>query len=66
MIIKNGYIFTEAGNFEKQDLYIENDKIVSYGEGEIFDAADCYVIPGLTDIHFHGCVGYDFCDGVDN
>lgn len=27
------------------------------------DAAGCYAIPALTDIHFHGCAGYDFCDG---
>lgn len=31
---------------------------------EVFDADDCYIIPGLTDIHFHGCDGYDFCDGT--
>lgn len=30
----------------------------------VFDAAGCYVLPGLTDIHFHGCDGYDFCDGT--
>ncbi len=22
------------------------------------------VIPGLVDIHFHGCVGSDFCDAT--
>lgn len=30
----------------------------------IIDASDLYAIPGLTDIHFHGCVGYDFCNGT--
>ena len=30
----------------------------------VFDANDCYVIPGLVDIHFHGCDGADFCDGT--
>ena len=64
MIIKNGLVFTEDCTFKNQDLYIENDKISLNGEGVILDAADCYVIPGLTDIHFHGCVGYDFCDGT--
>lgn len=29
-----------------------------------FDAAGCYVLPGLTDIHFHGCDGHDFCEGT--
>jgi N-acetylglucosamine-6-phosphate deacetylase len=34
-------------------------------EEEIIDASGCYMIPGLTDIHFHGCVGRDFCDGTE-
>lgn len=33
-------------------------------EDEIIDATDCYVIPGLVDIHFHGAKGYDFSDGT--
>ncbi len=28
------------------------------------DASGLYVIPGMVDIHLHGCVGYDFCDGT--
>lgn len=28
------------------------------------DATGMYVIPGLIDIHFHGCMGYDICDGT--
>lgn len=32
---------------------------------EVIDASGLYLIPGLTDIHFHGCVGYDFCDGTE-
>ena len=31
------------------------------GELEI-DAGGCYVIPGLIDIHLHGCAGYNFYD----
>lgn len=34
-------------------------------EEPVIDASGCYVIPGLTDIHFHGCDGYDFCDGTE-
>ena len=30
----------------------------------IVDASGCYLIPGLTDIHFHGCMGHDFCEGT--
>lgn len=64
MIIKNGSVFSEKGSFETGDLYIEQDKIAEKGTGEVLDATGLYVIPGLTDIHFHGCVGYDFCDGT--
>lgn len=64
MIIKNGNVFSEEGSFQKRDLYIEQDKIGTEGSKEVLDATGCYVIPGLTDIHFHGCVGYDFCDGT--
>lgn len=64
MIIKNGHVFTEEGIFRDQELYIKQDKIASDGEGMVLDADGLYVIPGLTDIHFHGCVGYDFCDGT--
>lgn len=31
---------------------------------EILDGGGCYAIPGLIDIHFHGCMGSDFCDGT--
>ena len=64
MIIKNGQVFSEEGTFNTGDVFIEQDKIAASGSGEVLDATGLYVIPGLTDIHFHGCVGYDFCDGT--
>ncbi len=65
MIIKNVLVFRENKTFEKGDIYISNglfsdesdDDIVIEGEG-------AYAIPGLVDIHFHGCMGADFCDGT--
>ena len=32
-------------------------------DDEIVDARGLYVLPGLIDIHTHGCAGFDFCDG---
>ena len=29
----------------------------------VLDGKGAYAIPGLIDMHFHGCVGDDFCDG---
>ncbi len=68
MIIKNASVFTEEGKFAKQDIYIKDGKFVMSAEEadgeEIIDAEECFAIPGLTDIHFHGCMGHDFCDGT--
>ena len=65
MIIKNAYVFTEENVFEKKDVFIEGDVFTEEAsEGEVIDGSGCFAVPGLTDIHFHGCVGYDFCDGT--
>ncbi len=68
MIIKNASVYTEAGRFEKKDIFIQDGRFTKERDctelEEIVDGAGCYAIPGLTDIHFHGCVGYDFCDGT--
>lgn len=65
MIIKNAMVYTEDGVFEKKDIVIENDQFAEQTSDQtVVDAAGCFAIPGLTDIHFHGCVGYDFCDGT--
>lgn len=69
--IQNGNVYTEQGRFVNKSLYMAGEKIIS-GEDylkldlpeEIVDAEGKYIIPGLTDIHFHGCVGYDCCDGT--
>ena len=67
MIIKNGLVFGEYGTFMNRDLVVDsNHKIASTpeaGDNEIIDAEGLYVIPGLVDIHIHGAVGSDFCDG---
>lgn len=74
MIIKNGTIFDETGKFRQGMIRIEGSTVkeISWNEKYSFDmrsettidAQGLYVIPGLVDIHFHGCMGYDFCDGT--
>ncbi|MBD5456514.1 MAG: N-acetylglucosamine-6-phosphate deacetylase [Lachnospiraceae bacterium] len=68
MIIKNASVFTEDGRFMLKDIYIEGGEFVDsaqkVSDKEEIDASGCYAIPGLTDLHFHGCVGHDFCDGT--
>lgn len=65
MEIRNAAVFTEDYNFVKKSIWIENGLIVKEGAGaEVIDGEGCYAIPGLTDIHFHGCMGHDFCDAT--
>lgn len=69
--IANGQVFHEEGSFSPGTVYLCNDRIVTEEEynsapmeEQAIDAEGGYVIPGLTDIHFHGCMGSDCCDGT--
>ncbi|MBR5798939.1 MAG: N-acetylglucosamine-6-phosphate deacetylase [Lachnospiraceae bacterium] len=71
MIIKNASVYTEDGQFAEADVFVSGDIIVqsieelsSAEEKDVVDAAGMYLIPGLTDIHFHGCMGADLSDGT--
>lgn len=57
-------VYREQKGFVPETLCISNGRFSdSCTDAETLDAAGCYIIPGLIDIHFHGCMGYDFCDG---
>lgn len=65
MIIKNVKVYTEDNQFQVGDISIKDGLITDnkLTDDTIIDGTGLYAIPGLTDVHFHGCVGYDFCDG---
>ena len=64
--IRNVKIFTEQHTFREGSIAIKDGLFAEPAEkpGKIIDGQGCYAIPGLIDIHFHGCMGYDFCDGT--
>lgn len=75
MIIKNIKVYTEKNKFEDGIIITKSDRIEQVMQGvepqcinneneEIIDGQGCYCIPGMIDLHFHGCKGYDFCDGT--
>lgn len=68
MRIKNVKVYGEDKRFAQGEVAIADGKFVETsaceGDGEVIDGEGCYMIPGLVDIHFHGCVGADFCDGT--
>ncbi len=65
MIIKNVNVYGEDQQFTPGEIYIENGLFAENASAdEVIDGEGCYAIPGLIDIHFHGCMGHDFCDGT--
>ncbi len=63
MKITGAMVFDPKEGFVSRELCIREGLIVQQAEGEV-RAPGCYLIPGLTDLHFHGCVGEDFSDAT--
>lgn len=71
MIIDHVKVFTEDKKFTDGGIVIKNGTIEQVyterkrpqTEDEVLDGKGMYAIPGLIDLHFHGCKGDDFCDG---
>ena len=74
MIIDNVKVYTEEKTFVKGGIMLDGDKIQrvyteeekpQFGEKEVLDGEGAYAIPGLIDLHCHGCKGDDLCDGTE-
>ena len=61
--IINGHVFYKNLRFETRDIYANDGIICNSADGEVFDADGCYVLPGLIDIHMHGCINADASSG---
>ncbi|MDD3655947.1 MAG: N-acetylglucosamine-6-phosphate deacetylase [Atribacterota bacterium] len=74
-VILNGTIFTPFQSFEGH-IMIEKGKIISvtpikdstkdsssFGQAEILEARNKYIMPGFIDLHVHGGDGADVMDG---
>lgn len=65
MEFSNLRIYQPDGTFRTGGLSLSGDRIASAPvSSDACDMGGLYAIPGLVDIHFHGCVGYDLCDGT--
>ena len=75
MIIKNVKVYTPQKNFVPgvvvtrdgriHDVLLGEDISVNASEEEpVLDGEGSFCFPGMIDLHFHGCRGYDFCDGT--
>ena len=62
--IVGGSVF-DGAVFTPGEVHVADGRVVEVhetGEGVTLDASGCYVIPGLLDVHFHGCMGDDLSD----
>jgi len=65
MQIINGSVFDLNEGFVLRDVNTAGTLISEASKDDaVLDASGCYVIPGLVDVHFHGCVGEDFSDAT--
>ncbi len=66
--LKGAEVFDSDHIFRKHDVFMENGIFIrepeDKGSFEVVDVSGSKLIPGLTDIHFHGCMGHDFCEGT--
>lgn len=61
MIIRHAQVFDLSGDFVERDVSITGERFSDESSGgEAIDAAGCYAVPGLIDIHFHGCMRHEF------
>lgn len=69
MILKNALVLTDQFSFEKTDLAVSGEKISAIGmlssdrSEESIDCGGDIIVPGIIDIHTHGCLGLDSGDG---
>lgn len=68
MIFKNGTVLDRSFRFIKADVGVRDGKITHIGKidsnEDVVDISGKYLIPGLVDIHTHGCGGSDACDAT--
>ena len=65
MVIKNALVHTTDQGFVQKDVFTDGTLFSRQTkDSAVLDGSGCYLIPGLIDIHFHGCAGYYFCDGT--
>ena len=66
MLLKNATVYNEEFNPVRADIDVQGDKIACVGacvdSGDSLDLSGYTIIPGLIDMHIHGCAGEDTSD----
>lgn len=68
MILKHALVFDDAFNPVSSDIAVDSEWITEVGPGlsgaDSLDLSGQMIVPGFIDIHIHGCMGADTCDGT--
>lgn len=63
MLFKNAMVYNEDFDLVRADIATEGAVITGVGtsvtSGETIDLTGCTLLPGLIDMHIHGCAGHD-------
>ncbi|MBR5539934.1 MAG: N-acetylglucosamine-6-phosphate deacetylase [Clostridia bacterium] len=63
MVLKNATIYNDEFETIKQNITVEGERIAALDDREtgdtVLDLEGYTVLPGLIDIHIHGCAGHD-------
>lgn len=72
-VIRNAHVISPGVELKQATIVIEGKRIASVSaKGSaarpdrfttVVDVGGQYVMPGFIDVHTHGALGYDFCDG---
>ncbi len=70
IILKNALIYDGDFNKIEADLLFEGERILAIGKGlpeegaKVYDLEGCTVMPGMIDMHIHGCGGADTAEAT--
>ena len=62
MRLTGARVFDPLKGFQDREVCLEGEVISSRPSGGQIHLPGCWIIPGLTDLHFHGCMGADLSD----
>ncbi len=73
MILKNAMIYNDDFDLVKADIRTDGEKILSIGDSslwettadeKVYDLSGHTIMPGMIDMHIHGCAGCDTGDAT--
>lgn len=71
-VIVNAHVISPGVDLKKATIVLDKGKIVAVGTDldavkgadTVVDVRGKYVVPGFIDVHLHGALGFDVCDGT--